>query len=48
VILASADLQNWTPITTNVATNTTVVFTDAEAANYTSRFYQAAVTIPGS
>jgi hypothetical protein len=48
VILASADLQSWTPITTNAATNTTVVFTDADAANYSNRFYQAVVTTPGS
>ncbi len=48
VILASPDLQAWTPIATNVATNTTVVFTDGEAANYTNRFYQAVVTTPGS
>ena len=43
VILASTDLQTWTPIATNVATNGNVVFTDTAATNYPCRFYRAMV-----
>jgi purine nucleoside phosphorylase len=41
IILASTDLQVWTPIATNVATNGTILFTDTTATNYPNRFYQA-------
>jgi hypothetical protein len=41
IILASTDLQVWTPIATNVATNGTILFTDTAATNYPNRFYQA-------
>jgi hypothetical protein len=43
VILASADLQTWTPIATNVAATASIVFTDTAAASYTNRWYQAIV-----
>ena len=43
VILASTDLQNWTPIATNVATTATMIFTDTDATNYSARFYKALV-----
>jgi hypothetical protein len=43
VILASTDLQNWTPIATNVAATGSVAFTDTSATNYSGRFYQAMV-----
>jgi hypothetical protein len=42
LILASTDLQAWTPIYTNVATTATVVFTDSAVASYPWRFYRAA------
>lgn len=41
VVLASSDLGAWTPIATNVATSGSVVFTDPDTANYSSRFYRA-------
>jgi hypothetical protein len=41
VILASTDLQSWSPIATNTATSNTVVFTDTSASNYPQRFYRA-------
>jgi hypothetical protein len=43
VILASTDLQAWTPIATNVATLGSVVFTDSAATNYPCRFYRAMI-----
>jgi hypothetical protein len=43
VILASPDLQDWTPIATNVATTESVVFTDTAAASCPRRFYRAMV-----
>jgi hypothetical protein len=43
VVLASTDLQNWTPITTNVAVSASETITDASATNYTSRYYRAMV-----
>jgi len=42
LILASSDLQVWTPIATNVAATGTVVFTDPAVANYPNRYYRAA------
>lgn len=41
VILASTDLVNWTPISTNAAPTGNFVFTEAAAANYSARFYRA-------
>lgn len=41
VIWASSDLQNWTPIATNLATTGTAVFTDPAAANFSQRVYRA-------
>jgi hypothetical protein len=43
VILASSNLQAWTPIATNVATNGSVVFTDPAATNVGNQFYRAIV-----
>jgi hypothetical protein len=43
VILAATNLQDWTPICTNVALTGTVVFTDAGATNYGKGFYRALV-----
>jgi hypothetical protein len=43
LILASTDLQTWTPIATNVATNGSIVFTDPAATNFGSQFYRAMV-----
>jgi hypothetical protein len=40
VIMASSDLLNWTPISTNVALANTVLFTDPAASNFPSRFYR--------
>jgi hypothetical protein len=41
VIQASTDLQAWTPIITNVASTSIVVYTDTAAAAYRYRFYRA-------
>ena len=43
VIMASSDLQNWTPISTNPAPNGTVTFTDTSATNHPRRFYKGVV-----
>jgi hypothetical protein len=43
-IMASTDLQAWTPIATNVATGPTMTFTDPAAATYPLRFYRAVLT----
>jgi hypothetical protein len=43
IILASTDLQNWTPIATNVAESAIVAITDVSATNYSRRFYRAVV-----
>ena len=40
VILASSNLQDWTPISTNAVTAGTFVFTDAESRNHSARFYR--------
>jgi hypothetical protein len=40
IILASPDLVNWTPIFTNVAATSNIVFTDASATNSSSRYYR--------
>jgi hypothetical protein len=41
VILASTNLQDWTPIYTNVAQTASVVLTDTTATNASKRFYRA-------
>ena len=43
VILATTNLQDWTPISTNVALTGNVVITDPAATNCSSRFYRAMV-----
>ena len=43
VILASTDLLNWTPISTNVASGGSILFTDSAATNYPGRFYRVMV-----
>jgi hypothetical protein len=43
VILVTTNLQDWTPISTNVALTGNVVITDPAATNYTRRFYRAMV-----
>ncbi len=46
VILASTNLQDWTPIYTNVAWTATVILTDSTSTNYSRRFYRTAVLNP--
>ena len=43
IIQASTDLNNWTPIATNVAGSGAVLFTDTDAPNYPTRYYRAMV-----
>jgi hypothetical protein len=43
IILASTNLQDWTPIYTNVAATGSEVLMDAAATNYNNRFYKASV-----
>jgi hypothetical protein len=43
VILASTNLQDWTPISTNVALTASVVLADPAATNCSRRFYRAMV-----
>ena len=43
VTSASTNLQDWTPISTNVAVTASVVVTDPAATNCTRRFYRAVV-----
>jgi VCBS repeat-containing protein len=43
VVMASTDMKNWTPISTNLAAGSVVTFTDPEAANHPNRFYRVAV-----
>jgi hypothetical protein len=40
VILATANLQDWTPISTNVALTGNVLVTDTDATNFGKRFYR--------
>jgi hypothetical protein len=40
VILATTNLRDWTPISTNVALLGTILVTDTEATNYSSRLYR--------
>jgi len=41
VIMASTNLQDWTPVFTNVAQTASVVITDPGATNCSRRFYRA-------
>ena len=41
VILTTTNLQDWTPILTNVALSGGVAFTDTSATNNRMRFYRA-------
>ncbi len=43
VILASTNLQDWSPISTNVALTRSFIFRDADSGNYPMRFYKALV-----
>jgi uncharacterized repeat protein (TIGR01451 family) len=43
VILASANLKDWTPVSTNAAPTGSATFTDTTATNRSLRFYKAAV-----
>jgi Immunoglobulin domain len=43
VILATTNLQDWTPVFTNVALSGSVVVTDPGATTYNKRFYRALV-----
>jgi len=43
VILASTNLKDWTPISSNVALTETLEFTDSTATNLSVRFYRARV-----
>ena len=40
VVLASTNMVHWSPILTNVAVGPTTTITDAEAVNFSSRFYR--------
>jgi len=41
VILASGDLEHWTPISTNTVLNGLLQFTDTNATAASKRFYRA-------
>jgi len=41
VVLASTNLKDWLPISTNLAPNGTLNFIDSKASNYSRRFYRA-------
>jgi len=43
VILASTNLKNWTPISTNAAPTGSVTFTDTTTTNHGFRYYKAMV-----
>jgi hypothetical protein len=43
VILATTNLQDWIPISTNVALTGSVAFADTSATNNPMRFYRALV-----
>jgi hypothetical protein len=45
-ILASTNLVDWTPISTNVATISTALLIDRVSTNYNRRFYRAVVSGP--
>jgi hypothetical protein len=40
VVLASTDLQNWTPVITNTLSSDTNYFSDSQWTNYPQRFYR--------
>ena len=41
VLQASTNLVNWTPMATNPATTTGIIFIDPKSSNYPARFYRA-------
>jgi len=41
VLQASTNLVNWTPVATNPATTTGIIFIDPKSSNYPARFYRA-------
>lgn len=43
VVFASSNARDWTPIATNIAMASGVVFTDSAAANHNARFYRVMV-----
>jgi hypothetical protein len=43
VVLATTNLRDWTPISTNVALTSSVVLTDTPATTSGARFYRAVV-----
>ncbi len=43
IIQASTNLQDWSPISTNIATNSSFILTDLASTNYSKRFYRAVV-----
>ena len=43
IIQASTDLENWTPINTNVSAAEKMFFTDSFATNYSRRYYRVVV-----
>ncbi|HSU55234.1 MAG TPA: immunoglobulin domain-containing protein [Candidatus Dormibacteraeota bacterium] len=45
IVQASTDLQNWTPIATNVASTDNPAFSDPDAPNYPQRFYRAVAVV---
>jgi hypothetical protein len=40
ILQVSADLVDWTPVSTNLATTNTIFLTDDSATNATQRFYR--------
>ncbi len=46
ILDGSTDLQSWLPIRTNSATDLTLEFKDANAVNFTQRFYRARLVNP--
>lgn len=43
VLQATSDMVNWTPLSTNTATSSSMTFTDAAAATISCRFYRAKI-----
>ena len=43
VLQASTDLINWTPLNTNSPFNGNIIFTDAQSAEFTHRFYRVMI-----
>ena len=40
IVLGSTDLQNWVPVSTNVAASTSLLIADTSVSNYPVRFYR--------